>query len=99
MALSQEQHFRSLRAGLGSLDPPGTGHLGRTANFKARYRYTGAALTSDLAWLVGAGFAPLVALGLSAHFGMAYVSFYLLSGAVGSLAALSLNRALEGRDD
>ena len=70
-----------------------------TANFKARYRYTGAALTSDLAWLVGAGFAPLVALGLSAHFGMAYVSFYLLSGAVGSLAALSLNRALEGRDD
>lgn len=70
-----------------------------TANFKARYRYTGAALTSDLAWLVGAGFAPLVALGLSAHFGMAYVSFYLLSGAVGSLAALSLNRALEARDD
>ena len=45
------------------------------------------------------GIAPLVALGLSAHFGMAYVSFYLLSGAVGSLAALSLNRALEGRDD
>lgn len=70
-----------------------------TANFKTRYRYTGAALTSDLAWLVGAGFAPLVALGLSAHFGMAYVSFYLLSGAVGSLAALSLNRALEARED
>ncbi|HJV01735.1 MAG TPA: MFS transporter [Burkholderiaceae bacterium] len=69
-----------------------------TANFEAKYRYTGAALTSDLAWLVGAGFAPLVALGLSAHFGLAYVSLYLLSGAVGSLAALSLNRALEIRD-
>ncbi len=69
-----------------------------TANFQAKYRYTGAALTSDLAWLVGAGFAPLVALGLSAHFGLAYVSLYLLSGAVGSLAALSLNRALEIRD-
>jgi MFS family permease len=69
-----------------------------TANFSARYRYTGAALTSDLSWLVGAGFAPLVALGLSAHFGLAYVSFYLLSGAVCSLAALSLNRALEIRD-
>ena len=41
-----------------------------TANFPARYRYTGAALTSDLAWLIGAGFAPLVALGLSAHFGL-----------------------------
>lgn len=69
-----------------------------TANFPSRYRYTGAALTSDLSWLVGAGFAPLVALGLSAHFGLAYVSFYLLSGAVCSLAALSLNRALEIRD-
>ncbi|RJG06565.1 MFS transporter [Noviherbaspirillum cavernae] len=69
-----------------------------TANFPAKYRYTGAALTSDFAWLVGAGFAPLVALGLSAHFGLAYVSLYLLSGAVGSLAALSLNRALEIRD-
>lgn len=69
-----------------------------TANFPAKYRYTGAALTSDLSWLAGAGFAPLVALGLSAHFGLAYVSFYLLSGAVCSLAALSLNRALEIRD-
>jgi MFS family permease len=69
-----------------------------TANFPARFRYTGAALTSDLAWLAGAGFAPLVALGLSAHFGLAYVSLYLLSGAAGSLAALSLNRALEIRD-
>lgn len=69
-----------------------------TANFSAKYRYSGAALTSDLAWLVGAGFAPLVALGLSAHFGLAYVSVYLLSGAAGTLAALSVNRALEIRD-
>jgi MFS family permease len=69
-----------------------------TANFQSKYRYTGAALTSDLSWLVGAAFAPLVALGLSANFGLGYVSLYLLSGAVGSLAALSLNRALEIRD-
>ena len=69
-----------------------------TANFSAQFRYTGAALTSDLAWLVGAGFAPLIALGLSAHFGLTYVSLYLLSGAAGSLAALSVNRALEIRD-
>jgi len=66
-----------------------------TANFPAKYRYTGAALTSDLSWLVGAGFAPLIALGLSANFGLAYVSLYLLSGAACSLAALHLNRALE----
>jgi MFS family permease len=66
-----------------------------TANFPAKYRYTGAAFTSDLAWLVGAGFAPLVALGVSARFGLAYVGLYLLSGALCSLAALSLNRALD----
>lgn len=69
-----------------------------TANFPARYRYTGAALTSDLAWLLGAAFAPLIALGLSAHFGLAYVSVYLLSGAGGTLAALRINKALEIRD-
>ena len=69
-----------------------------TANFPLKYRYTGAALTADLSWLAGAGFAPLLALGLSAHFGLAYVSLYLLSGAVCTLAALSLNRVLEVRD-
>lgn len=68
------------------------------SNFLPRYRYTGAALTSDLAWLVGAAFAPLVALGLSANFGLTYVSIYLLSGAVCTLAALSANRALEIND-
>lgn len=69
-----------------------------TSNFPSKFRYTGAALTSDLAWLVGAGFAPLVALGLSANFGLAYVSVYLLSGAAATLAALSINRAFEIRD-
>ena len=66
-----------------------------SANFSAKYRYTGAALTSDLAWLIGAAFAPLVALGLSAHFGLAYVSVYLLSGVICTLAALRINRVLE----
>jgi MFS family permease len=69
-----------------------------SSNFELKYRYTGAALTSDLAWLVGAAFAPLVALGLSAHYGLAYVSVYLLSGAVCTLGALSFNRGLELRD-
>ncbi|KQP09280.1 MFS transporter [Methylobacterium sp. Leaf93] len=57
-----------------------------------RYRYTGAALTSDLAWLIGAGFAPLVALSLSSRFGLAWVGVYLLSGAVATLCALAINR-------
>jgi MFS family permease len=69
-----------------------------TANFPARFRYTGAALTSDLAWLVGAAFAPLVALGLSANFGLAFVGVYLFSGAAVTLAALSINRALDIRN-
>ncbi|HET8870700.1 MAG TPA: MFS transporter [Aquabacterium sp.] len=65
-----------------------------TSNFLPRFRYTGAALTSDLAWLVGAAFAPLVALGLSARFGLWAVSAYLLTGAVGTLIALRINRKL-----
>ncbi|MFZ3117787.1 MAG: MFS transporter [Variovorax sp.] len=69
-----------------------------TSNFAARYRYTGAALTADVAWLIGAAFAPLVALGLSAHFGLGYVSVYLLSGAACTLTALWVNRTLEQRD-
>jgi MFS family permease len=66
-----------------------------SANFGKRYRYTGAAITTDLAWLIGAGFAPLVALFLSSHFGLAWVGVYLLSGAVCTLVALGLNRRLE----
>jgi len=69
-----------------------------SSNFETKYRYTGAALTSDFAWLIGAAFAPLVALGLSAHFGLAYVSVYLLSGAACTLAALAVNRVFEMRD-
>lgn len=69
-----------------------------SSNFEAKYRYTGAALTSDLAWLVGAAFAPLVALGLSANFGLIYVSVYLLSGVACTLIALSFNRRLQVRN-
>ncbi|HEX7156387.1 MAG TPA: MFS transporter, partial [Burkholderiaceae bacterium] len=68
------------------------------SSFEPRFRYTGAALTADLAWLFGAGFAPLVALGLSAHFGLGYVSLYLLSGAACTLGALWINRAMKGGD-
>lgn len=68
-----------------------------TSNFSSHYRYTGAALSSDLAWLFGAAFAPLVALGLSARFGLGAVSLYLLSGVVCTLAALRINRLIEQR--
>ncbi len=66
-----------------------------TANFKRRYRYSGAALTSDFAWLFGAAFAPLIALGLSVHFGLVAVSWYLVSGALCTLLALFINKQIE----
>jgi hypothetical protein len=65
-----------------------------TSNFRPRFRYTGAALTADLAWLIGAAFAPLVALGLSSRFGLVAVSGYLLSGAACTLLALRVNKSL-----
>jgi MFS family permease len=69
-----------------------------SSRFGRGYRYTGAALTSDLSWLVGAGFAPLVALSLSSRFGLPFVGYYLLSGAVCTLAALAFSKALEQRE-
>ncbi len=68
------------------------------SNFALRFRYTGSALTSDLAWLVGAGFAPLVALVLASNFGLIASGAYLLSGAVVTLLALTVNRQLELRE-
>ena len=65
-----------------------------SANFATRHRYTGSALTSDLAWLFGAGFAPLVALWLSANFGLLASGGYLLSGALATMAALWFNNEL-----
>jgi len=66
-----------------------------TSNFSRQYRYTGAALSADLAWLFGAAFAPLVALGLSARFGLGAVTLYLLFGAGCTLGALYVNRLIE----
>ncbi|WP_347302024.1 MFS transporter [Croceibacterium sp. TMG7-5b_MA50] len=65
-----------------------------SSRFAQRHRYTASALTSDLAWLFGAGFAPLAALWLSARFGLIAAGAYLLSGAVCTLVALWINREL-----
>ncbi|QJB70294.1 MFS transporter [Parasphingorhabdus halotolerans] len=64
------------------------------SNFAGHTRYTGAALTSDLAWLLGAGFAPLAALVLANSFGLLAAGGYLLSGALVTLAALYINKEL-----
>jgi len=67
-------------------------------SFTPARRYTGAAFTSDLAWLLGAGFAPLAALLLSTNFGLWSVGAYLLSGAICTLAALGINKEWAGRE-
>jgi MFS family permease len=69
-----------------------------TEKLERRFRYSGAALTSDLAWLFGAAFAPLLALGLSVQFGLIAVSFYLLSGVLFTLFALWISKHLETAD-
>ena len=62
------------------------------SNFNNYDRYTGSAITSDLSWLIGAGFAPLVALLLTSRFGVGAIGLYLMSGAICTLAALWFNR-------
>jgi MFS family permease len=76
------------------------------SNFQQEYRYTGAAITSDLAWLIGAGFAPFVALGINDYFGqfgeiygLLAVGAYLLSGSICTLIALYFNHQLEHMRD
>ncbi len=61
-------------------------------SFSSKHRYTGAGTTATASWFIGAAFAPLAALFLASHFGLLSVGAYLLSGVVGTLAALGLNR-------
>jgi MFS family permease len=61
------------------------------SNFARMYRYTASAITSDLAWLFGAGFAPLAALMLASGLGLISAGAYLLSGAFWTLLALWLS--------
>ncbi|MEO0881974.1 MAG: MFS transporter [Pseudomonadota bacterium] len=48
--------------------------------YKPKYRYSGSALSTNLSWIVGAAFAPLCGLYLTAAFGLWAASLYLLSG-------------------
>lgn len=61
------------------------------AQFSTQHRYTSSAITSDLAWLFGAGFAPFAALWLASRFGLLSSGAYLLSGAVCTLIALGVS--------
>ncbi|MEM7528277.1 MAG: MFS transporter, partial [Pseudomonadota bacterium] len=52
------------------------------ARFKPEYRYSGASISTNLSWIFGAAFAPLVGLALTVEFGLEASALYLLSGAI-----------------
>lgn len=70
-----------------------------TSGLSAAYRYSGAAFTSDLSWLFGAAFAPLIALLLAVYLGVGYVGLYLLSGACATLAVLRISHMFRTREE
>ncbi len=56
--------------------------------FPTEVRYSGASLTFNLAGILGASFAPLIAIWLATNYGIGYVGFYLSGAALISFAAL-----------
>jgi MFS family permease len=59
--------------------------------FDQRDRYSGALITNELSWLVGAAFAPLIALVLAHALGNAGVAVYLIVAALAAIYALRVN--------
>jgi len=45
--------------------------------FPTQVRYSGASLTFNFAGIIGAAFAPLIAIWLAKNYGLTYVGFYL----------------------
>lgn len=60
--------------------------------FPTSVRYTGASLSFNLAGILGASLAPYLATYLAAHYGLAYVGYYLAAVAVVTLVAWVLIR-------
>ena len=55
--------------------------------FPTTVRYSGASLTFNLAGILGAAFAPMIAIWLATTYDLSYVGFYLTGAAVISLIA------------
>ena len=58
------------------------------SRYPPRFRYSGSALSTNLSWIVGAAFAPLCGLGLTAAFGLGAAALYLLSGVLATAITL-----------
>ncbi|MEM9880328.1 MAG: MFS transporter, partial [Pseudomonadota bacterium] len=66
-----------------------------SGRFPIEYRYSASALATNLAWIVGAAFAPLSGLWLTSKFGLWAAALYMLSGAVVTSFALTFNKRHE----
>jgi MFS family permease len=58
--------------------------------FPTAVRYTGTSLAFNFAGILGAALAPSIAASLAAHYGIAYVGYYLSAAGLVTLAALLL---------
>lgn len=56
--------------------------------FPTEVRYTGASMTFNLAGILGAAFAPMIAIWLAKNYGIAYVGFYLSGAALLTFVSL-----------
>ena len=64
--------------------------------FPTEVRYSGASLTFNLAGILGASFAPLIAIWLAKNYGIAYVGLYLsVAALISVLALLSIRKKEE----
>lgn len=66
--------------------------------FPTSVRYTGSALTFNLAGIFGASFAPLIATKLAENYGLAAVGYYLSAASILSLIAFMLIRETKNED-
>ncbi|MEY4963173.1 MAG: hypothetical protein RLZZ323_492 [Bacteroidota bacterium] len=56
--------------------------------FPTTVRYSGASLTFNLAGIIGAAFAPMIAIWIAANYGLTFVGYYLSAAAVISVISL-----------
>lgn len=58
--------------------------------FPTEVRYTGASMTFNLAGIIGAAFAPIIAIWIAKNYGLTFVGFYLSAAALITIIALLL---------
>jgi MFS family permease len=56
--------------------------------FPTTVRYSGASLTFNLAGIIGAAFAPMIAIWIATNYGLNFVGYYLSAAAVISVISL-----------